>query len=127
MQRQKLSSFASLVLNEKLVASGDRLSGKLSYPTQTPPKRVTVELLWRTEGRGTGDRKIIDTCSIDPQQLTLGLAIPFTVQTPYEGPITYNGALFRIIWEIKATVVLPGMLTKKEEQTQPVSIVCRKS
>ncbi len=116
----------SLVLNEETVMAGDRLSGKLSYLTSTPPKQVTVELLWRTEGRGTRDRQVIDTYSIDPQQLTLGLAIPFTVQVPYEGPITYNGSLFRIIWEIKATVVLPGMLAKKEKQTQPVSITCRR-
>ena len=120
-------STMGLFLDQEVVRAGDRLSGKLSYPTQTLPKQVTVELLWRTEGRGTRDRQTIDTCSINPQQLTLGLPIPFTVQTSYEGPVTYNGSLFRIIWEIKATVTFSGMLAKKEEQTQPVNVLCRRS
>jgi len=120
-------STISLFLDEERVASGDRISGKLSYPTQTPPQEVMVELLWQTEGRGTRDRQVVDTCLIDPQQLTLGFAIPFTVQSPDEGPITYNGFLFRILWEIRATVVLPGMVAKKEQQTQPVSVICRRS
>ena len=115
----------NLALNEEMVVAGDRLFGKLSYATQEPPKQVKVELCWYTEGRGTRDRKVTDTCLLDSQQLTFGVPIPFTVQTPHEGPITYNGSLFRIIWEVKATVVLPGMLSKKEEQTQLVNVVCR--
>ena len=118
-------STISLFLNEEMVTAGDRLSGKLSYITQETPKQVKVELCWYTEGRGTRDRKVIDTCSLDPEQLTFGVPVPFTVQTPHEGPITYNGSLLRIIWEVKAIVVFPGMLAKKEEQTQLVSVICR--
>ena len=120
-------STVSFVLGGEAVAAGDRLSGKLSHPTQVPPQQVKVEIFWHTEGRGTPDRKVIDVCSIDPQQLTLGLAIPFTVQTPFEGPITYNGSLFRIMWKLRATVVFPGMLAKKEERALPVNVVCRGS
>lgn len=116
-----------LFLDEESVAAGDRISGKLSYPTQTVPKAAKVELLWHTEGRGTCDRKVIDTLSLDPKQLTLGLPIPFTLQTPYEGPITYNGALLRILWSVKVSISLPGMISKKEEQTQLFSVVCRGS
>ena len=117
----------NLILDEDIVAAGDRISGKLAYPTQTVPKAAKVELLWYTEGRGTCDRKIIDTFSLDPQQLTLGLPLPFTLQTPYEGPITYNGSLLRIIWSIKASISSPGMISKKEEKTKLFSVVCRGS
>ena len=117
----------SLILDEEKVAAGDRLSGKLSYATQTPPKEAKVELRWRTEGRGTRDTEVVDTCLLDPQQLTIGIPLPFLVTTPADGPITYNGSLFRVIWEIKATVVFPGMLARKEEDTQLVDVVCRQS
>ena len=120
-------STISLILNEDIVAAGDRISGKLAYPTQTVPKEAKVELLWYTEGRGTCDRKIIDTLSLDPKQLALGLPLPFTLQTPYEGPISYNGALLRILWSVKVSIALPGMLSKKEEETQLFSVVCRGS
>lgn len=119
-------SALNLIIDDGSVAAGDRLSGKLSYPTQVPIKEIRVELRWYTEGRGTRDSKVVDTCALDPQQLTIGIPVPFSLQTPHDGPVTYNGSLFRVIWEVRAMVVLSGMLNKKEKQARPVNVVCRR-
>ena len=117
----------SIVLDDVRVVAGDRISGHVTYSPneKTPPKTATVELVWRTEGRGTKEHEVVRSLTLSPAELSTGSAIPFTFQTPYEGPITYNGSLLRIIWEIKTTVTLPGLGFKKDELAYPFSVICR--
>lgn len=120
-------SAISLMLDEEKVAAGDRLSGKLSCAIKTPPKEAKVELRWYTEGRGTPDSQVVDTYLLDPQQLTIGVPLAFSVATPAEGPITYNGSLLRILWEVRVSISFAGVLAKKETTARLVNVVCRQS
>ena len=117
----------SIILDDAKVVAGDRISGHVTYVTteQTLPKTAKVELVWRTEGRGTKEHEIVRSLTLSPTEFSTGSAIPFAFQTPYEGPITYNGSLLRIIWEIKTTVTLPGLRVKKDELAYPFSVICR--
>lgn len=117
----------SIILDDAVVVAGDRLSGHLIYSPadQTLPKDAQIALLWRTEGRGTKEHEIVRSRALSPQQLLSGIAIPFAFQTLADGPVTYNGLLFRIIWEVKTTLTLPGLRFKKNETAHPFSIICR--
>jgi hypothetical protein len=116
-----------LSLDHLVVKTGDRLSGSIAFPPQTQPKikRITVELGWHTEGRGQTDREAQTPLVIDPQQFNEGYPISFDLQIPPEGPITYNGALLRILWSVKASIMPTGLLARKQEKVLPFTVVCR--
>jgi hypothetical protein len=77
--------------------------------------RVTVEVGWRTEGRGDPDSAVVQST----EMVTDGTAPPgmrdvsvdFTV--PADGPVSYDGKILRIIWEVRVRVAAGG-----EERTQ---------
>jgi hypothetical protein len=118
-----------LTLDHHTVAAGHSLSGTLIYgetsSRQNPPDKTTLELRWYTEGRGTLDLKSIHSLTLNPEKLATGLPIPFTLKIPDEGPITYNGSLLRIIWEVRANADYPGLLSGKDKLVQPFTVICR--
>ncbi|MEO0539144.1 MAG: hypothetical protein AAF215_35485 [Cyanobacteria bacterium P01_A01_bin.123] len=119
-----------LHLDKTAIAVGDILSGTLVWKgvqSQNKPKKGTLTARWRTEGRGTRDRQIIQELPLDPEALisSQGLSLPFSIQIPYDGPITYNGALIRILWELEAVIEMPGLFAKKDKQTWPIQVICR--
>ncbi len=118
-----------LTLDQQTVAAGSSLSGTLVYEEtsshQNPPDKTTLELRWYTEGRGTRDRQIIHSLTLNPEKLATGVPISFTLKIPDEGPITYNGSLLRIIWEVRAKADYPGLLSGKDKIVQPLTVICR--
>jgi hypothetical protein len=118
-----------LTLDQHTVAAGHSLSGTLIYQQtssrQHAPDRTTLELRWYTEGRGTCDRQTIHSLTLNPEKLATGVPIPFTLKIPDEGPITYNGSLLRIIWEVQAKANYPGLLSGKDKLVQPFTVICR--
>ena len=117
----------SLILNENSFAAGSSIAGRFTYSpaAQASPTAAQVNLLWRTEGRGTRDRQIIQSLPTDLAQLTAGVAVPFILALPAGGPITYNGLLLRIIWEVQIVVTLAGLLPKRDQLDQAIQVVCR--
>ncbi len=86
-----------LKLNTDPVEVGEKLTGVCLWTPNnsegTKPLKLTIG--WRTEGRGTVDQVILDEIEISPsERLYLNCPIPFT------SPISYDGELLRIIWEI---------------------------
>jgi hypothetical protein len=117
-----------LTLDQQTVAAGHSLSGTLVYlgaPRKSPPDKTTLELRWYTEGRGTRDLQTIHSLTLNPEKLATGVPIPFTLKIPDEGPITYNGSLLRIIWEVRAKADYPGLLSGKDKLVQPFTVICR--
>jgi hypothetical protein len=119
-----------LTLDQATLTVGDRLCGQLTYQAQaatqlpnTLPTKGAVELGWRTEGRGDRDHAIIQSQPLDLPALLNGRSIPFTFQIPPEGPITYDGLLFRVMWEITVSLTLPGLSRKKETVAHGFSVM----
>jgi hypothetical protein len=93
------------------VRPGGVLKGSASW--DDPPggrARATLWLVWRTEVRldqiprseGT-IRAPGDYCLVAQQSLEVGgRPVPFEFAIPNEGPITYQGQLMRVIWELVA-------------------------
>jgi hypothetical protein len=69
---------------------------------------VRVGVRWRTEGRGTTDEGFADELVLHEGDLRAGQEYdwPFELELG-EGPISYEGNLIRIVWEVVVTVDLP--------------------
>lgn len=81
------------------------VTGMVSWDSPKPTKirSLTVELRWRTEGRGDTDQASAARQELAKGQLPPGQhRWPFQLALPPEGPITYEGHLIRIIWELRA-------------------------
>lgn len=88
---------------------GSALKGQVSWtPDQeSKPRAVRVSLGWRTEGRGNRKEGTCD--ETEGSVITPGstVTLPFEFQVPLQGPVSYDGKLMKIIWEITVRVDLP--------------------
>ncbi len=111
------------------VKAGGQLTGTLVWTSeqQKMPKGAIATIGWRTEGRGTVDQAKIQEIQLDPNRLGIGGAapVPFQFQIPFEGPISYNGRLIRIIWELNVVIDLPGLFTRDDKQTVVFQVLPR--
>lgn len=64
---------------------------------------VRVELRYQTEGRGTTARDTVATIEL-PADDNGNVGATFELPVPSTGPISYDGKLIRVLWEVKATV-----------------------
>jgi hypothetical protein len=60
-------------------------------PFHDVPKNAVIRVVWRAEGRGDPERHVVQT--LEPDVLTF--------EIPTDSPITYDGQLFRIIWQLE--------------------------
>lgn len=102
------------------IVVGETLEGTLIWHRSNSkvPKKATISIRWYTKGRGTRNTQTVQEFFIDPNQLisSQGVPIPFSLHIPYDAPITYNGFLIQVIWELKAFIEMPGLLTRGEKQ-----------
>lgn len=91
------------------VEVGSTLKGQASWTPdkESKPRAVCVSLGWRTEGRGNRKEGTCD--ETERSDITPGstVTLPFEFQVPLEGPVSYDGKLMKIIWEITVRVDLP--------------------
>jgi hypothetical protein len=66
-------------------------------------RAVRLELWYWTEGRGTKDRRTVSELHY-PASDGVQLATRFTLPVPWEVPISYDGDMIRVRWQIRAVV-----------------------
>lgn len=73
-------------------------------------RAVLVQVGWRTEGRGERNAGVVSEQQVDVIREGAGTwvrqSVPFAI--PAEGPISYDGVLMRIIWELAVRVDIAG-------------------
>ena len=76
---------------------GSELKGSCIWTpdTQDKDKPLKLTIGWRTEGRGDVDKEILHETELKASERTY-----FKCKIPIAGPISYDGQLLRIIWEI---------------------------
>jgi hypothetical protein len=107
---------------------GDTLQGNLIWTAAANqhPKQIIASLQWRTEGRGGGALEVVQKVEFDMHSSDQTLIqLPFGLELPMLAPISYDGLLLRVIWEICVTVDLPGLFTKDEKNTVPIRVMPR--
>ncbi|MFV0523481.1 MAG: hypothetical protein ACK5RL_03170 [Acidimicrobiales bacterium] len=83
---------------------GGRIRGQLIRTANAPTgSGLFLELRYRTEGRGTPDEG--QALWIQLPDNTMGpTAYPFDIVVPTDVPISYDGRLIRVVWELRATI-----------------------
>jgi hypothetical protein len=104
---------------DSLEVSSD-LTGSCTWIPDSKNKEnsLTLTIAWRTEGRGSIDNEIIYETELIQSETTY-----FKCKIPVAGPISYNGKLLRIIWEIAVTQPKWLGLGKDTLKTQMIRVI----
>lgn len=76
---------------------------------------VRISTGWSTRGKGICDRETVGKqifSDVEPNQI-----YKFTVDVPINSPISYEGKLIQIVWEVKMTTYNHGLFGKLGNQT----------
>ncbi len=93
---------------------GDEVTGKVCLtPHRTlDPGGMTLELFWRTHGRGnrTSGETTRHKLALTERRLEPGrtYSVPFSFTAP-AGPLTYRGHLLNVDWYVRAVLDVPTM------------------
>jgi hypothetical protein len=96
------------------VATRSRVKGTVTWPAEgKQPQALIIMLAWRTEGQGTTDSQVVQKVR---HQLSppAPVNVPFDFEIPADGPVSYNGKLLRILWEIAVVIDIPWAMDKFE-------------
>jgi len=80
---------------------GEALQGELLWDLAQPPEVITLQLGWRTEGRGTTDETLVFSHEW-PTASTVGKEA-FSFQLPQK-PFSFSGRLITVRWSLEAIV-----------------------
>lgn len=111
----------NIYLDKDTIEVGTKLSGSCLWTPASKEEKKTLKLFigWRTEGRGDIDKETIYETEIQPSSRAY-----FNCQIPITGPVSYDGELLRIIWEI--VIARPKFLGLKAIlETQVFQVVSR--
>jgi len=140
-------------LKSSSIEAGSSLSGRFLWQPNTydnQPNKITVRMIWFTEGCcksmeqvveqvdqhhdvNDNDHLIFQSEMQISDRITFGGKdgralrrgwLPFTFTVPQQGPITYDGALLRIVWQIHVVVNWPGLFNY-DIQTETFAVVPR--
>lgn len=117
-----------LRLHQDQVAVGEILRGSLAFYPDLPKtvKAAIVTLGWHTEGRGSCDKAKVQEMVFDTTHFPDGSGtVSFQLQIPVEGPISIEGQLIRVIWQVSAKLDLAGLFTKDLQQQQIFQVLPR--
>ncbi len=81
---------------------------------QSRTRGIRLQLRYRTEGRGTTFTEIADEGECEADEFGR-INATFELQVPRDGPISYDGSLIRVIWEIEVRVDIKRGFDTKDE------------
>jgi len=97
-----------IILSQASFAPGELVRGAIKWHTSTSPKRVTVQIGWYTEGRGSTDSRVEYEQAWDTEELTGTEAFEFELPlTPY----SFAGKLIELKWYVKLQTRKGGHMT----------------
>jgi len=107
-----------LDLPQDKVFNGDHLQGRVEWSSSgKEPRKIEVICRWRLDGKGKKREEIIDRQVEEKIASRSQITIPFDFEIPLRGPLSYDGKLFSIIWEIFVNVDLPRAFDEEETKT----------
>lgn len=98
--------------------TGGTVAGTVSWSAEgRAPEAIEVALRYRTEGRGTEDSRRVAEQRHELDAAGFGSlpTISFRLDVPPEGPVSYDGDLIRVIWEVTARLDIPWARDEKHE------------
>ena len=98
-----------LELSQETVRTGEQVAGNASWSSSggKEPRRFQVICRWRIEGKGRKKEEVVGTAFGGNQ-------VAFKFEIPLHGPLSYDGKLFRIVWEIVVRADIPWARDEEE-------------
>lgn len=91
-------SWLSIGLREgEAIQPGGRVRGTAAWMLDSPPRSVTLHLLWHTEGKGTLDVEVVATRELGDAgegSADFDLLVPV-------GPWSFSGRLVSLLWQLE--------------------------
>ena len=84
------------------------------------PRKIEVSFRWRVVKPGQDRVEVVDNTVLMDVGERAQVTVPFDFEIPPEGPLSYNGALFSIAWEVFANADLPW--ARDESETAAVTV-----
>lgn len=116
-----------LELDEQVCEVGGRFTGRLirqadadGISNDSRARSIRLVLRVYTSGRGDTDRRDISTLTFDLEAHG-GLNADFSLTVPADSPVSYDGSLMRIMYEIEARIDLK--LARDEKYARQVLVV----
>jgi hypothetical protein len=104
-------------LDHDAVTLGNTVRGRVSFTPskEVKPRKIQVFLGWRTEGRGSTAKDTLVTGTHESGPVSAGetVTVPFEFRIPDDVPVSFDGRLIRMIWEIGVQVDLPWAFDEK--------------
>jgi hypothetical protein len=96
-----VSGQAVLVLDGLHAECGGAVTGTASWSGNRGHRPVAVVLRYRTQGRGDTDSAIVARADLGAAES--GRA-RFRLEVPVAGPVSYNGQLIRLLWQVAVQI-----------------------
>lgn len=106
-------SYMNIELDQPWAECGDYVSGTVSWSGPKRPRSVKVRLRYRTEGRGNTDKG--EASEVEVLADNQGYQ-QFRLAVPSEGPVSFDGNLISLIWEVELRLDLKGRRDPKERE-----------
>ncbi len=109
------------------IAVGGGISGRAMWvpERQVQVRGLVAQVRWRTEGRGIVNNAVVWQQTTPVGMVVIGspVEIAFAATLPADGPVSYNGTLLRIIWEVEVHADIP--MAADEQAALPFIVVPR--
>ena len=106
-------SYMTVEVADAVVECGATVSGIVSWSGPKTPRSVSVTLKYKTEGRGSTDKG--EASSVEVAADSQGYH-QFHLTVPDSGPVSFDGDLISVIWEVELKLDLKGRRDLKEQQ-----------
>lgn len=90
-----------LQVHHGVAECGGAVTGDASWSGNTGLRRIDVVLRYLTQGRGDVDSAVVARCGMGDTEAGRG---QFRLDVPRDGPVTYNGQLMRLRWQVAFTI-----------------------
>ena len=107
-----------IALAEQKLRNGEHLKGNVAFEGSKTPRKLEVVCRWRIEGKGRSREEVVGNAE------SQGTVVSFDFEIPKEGPLTYDGKLLRIIWEVAANADLP--MARDDNDVATFTVVARR-
>lgn len=105
--------YLEIELAQPWAECGGFVTGTASWSGPKLPRSVSVTLQYRTEGRGSTDSG--EVASVQLTADNQGYQ-QFQLPVPTQGPVSFDGNLISLIWEVELQLDLKGRRDPKESE-----------
>lgn len=101
------------------IRAGETLSGQAIWSSDKgkTPRKVAVTVQWVVAGKGAKYEHVVGDAVEEDIGSKSQVVVPFELEVPALGPLSYEGKLFRISWEVTARADLPFAIDDVETAT----------